>query len=464
MTDSVCQYGHSRHNHSYPCAAPLADREVLLGSIPAFRKDILKATKRGWDLHGGVVRYRLGPIGVYCVSDYTLATEVLTDTAVYGKLGKTSPVRLLVGEGLLSIADHDRWKRNRRMMQPMYARSHIAGMCDTMTAAAAEALGDLSVAGRAAGAVDIHPIMTRTTLDVVSRCMFGLKAADAELAVTPDAVDEVMTYAFNRQQNPFSPPVWWPSATNRRFRELMRAFDDFIHGLVRDRRENPGDRGDLLDMLLAAKDADTGESLSDAEIRDEVITTFAAGHESTAQTLTWIFYLLSLNHGVRAELEAELDRVLAGRLPTYADLPELAYTLQVVSEALRIYPSAPIIPRLVLRDTVLGPYRIPKGARLLINVVNIGHDGKRWADPDTFDPHRFEGDKPREAPHRAYLPFGAGPRICIGKHFALMEAQLILAVIAQRFRFEHDPTHPVEAEAKFTLRPRYGMRMIVSER
>ncbi|MEU9807429.1 cytochrome P450 [Mycobacterium sp. NPDC050853] len=444
--------------------APLAPGTPLLGSILAFRRDILEATRIGWERHGGVVRYRLGPLQVYCVSDYQLAAEALANTAVYGKLGNTSPLRLVLGQGLLTTADHDHWKRNRRMMQPLYSRPSIAGMYSTMVECAEAMLADLAEVSRSGAVVDIHPVIIRATLDIVSRCMFGMKAADAEIVVTPESVEEILTYAFNRQQNPFSPPLVVPTPANRRFRALMGSFDDFVYGLIRSRRECPGTGGDLLDMLLSAQDAETGEGLSDTEIRDEVITTFAAGHETMAQTLTWALYLLSQNDSAREVLEAEVDSVLGGRLPTLDDLAHLPYAQQVVSEALRLYPSAPILPRLVSEDTVLGGYRIPKGARLLISVFNIGRDPEQWRDPGQFDPARFIGDKPAGVHHRAYAPFGGGPHVCIGKHFALMEGQLVLAALIQNYRFEHDPGHRVEMLSKITLRPKHGMRLAISPR
>ncbi|WEO99877.1 cytochrome P450 [Streptomyces sp. FXJ1.172] len=445
--------------------APRAEGFPVLGNVLDFRRDILQAMRRGHAAHGDLVRYRLGPVAVHGVSSPELAADVLTDTDRFGKLGPDNPLRLVLGEGLLTGDDHKSWLRNRRMMQPIYTKQSLAGMFATMGVSAAEQISHMSARYRTGAALDLHKEMMRVTLDIVSRCMFSTDVSRTLAGLGPDAVDIAINYAFDRLQNPFSPPTHWPTPRNRRFHQVMQGLDDLIYRIIAERRKSQGPAGgDLLDMLLAARDADTGKGMTNRELRDEVITTFAAGHETTAITLTWTFYLLSRHRAVLRRVQQEVDGVLGHELPTPDDLAAMPYTLQVFEEALRLYPSAPIVPRLVLRDTELGGYRVPAGSRVLVNLFNVHRHPRHWPDPECFDPDRFLPDVRKERHRFAYLPFGAGPHLCIGKHFALMEAHLLLTALVRRWEFRHVPSHRVVNHASITLRPRYGMLMTMHQR
>ncbi|MDV7215875.1 cytochrome P450 [Streptomyces prunicolor] len=446
--------------------APRAAGLPLLGSVLDFRRDILQAMHRGRTAHGDLVQYRLGPVAVHGVSSPELAAEVLTDSDRFGKLGPDNPLRLVLGEGLLTSDDHKSWLRNRRMMQPIYTKQALAGMFATMGVSAAEQIAHMGDRYRTGAVVDLHTEMMRVTLDIVSRCMFSTDVSRTLAGLGPDAVDVAINYAFDRLQNPLSPPTSWPTPRNRRFHEVMRGLDDLIYRIIAERRrpDAPTGGGDLLDMLLAARDADTGQGMTDRELRDEVITTFAAGHETTAITLTWAFYLLSRHREVLERVQREVDGVLGDDLPTPEDLAAMPYTLRVFEEALRLYPSAPILPRLVRRDTELGGYRVPAGSRVLVNLYDIHRHPRHWPDPERFDPDRFLPETGKARHRFAYLPFGAGPHLCIGKHFALMEAHLLLCALVRRWEFRHVPSHRVVNHATITLRPRYGMLMTMHQR
>ncbi|MEH0423561.1 cytochrome P450 [Streptomyces sp. B21-083] len=447
----------------------------VLGSVPAFRRDILAAMRVGWREGGDLVRYRLGPVSVHGVSSPELAGEVLTDSAVYGKLGPDNPLRLVLGEGLLTGDDHESWLTNRRMMQPIYSKQALTSMFRTMAGSVEDQLTHMAATYRTGDAVDLHTELMRVTLDIVSRCMFSTDITEGLGELGPDAVEVAINFAFDRLQNPFSPPTHWPTPRNRRFREVIDGIDALIHRIIRERRaeaaaETTGGgvrRGDLLDMLLDARDEETGLGMDDRRLRDEVITTFAAGHETTAVTLSWTFYLLSRHRDALSAVQREVDGALGGRLPTVEDLSAMPYTLQVFEESLRMYPSAPIVPRLTLKDTELGGYRVPSGSRVLVNLHNIHRHPAHWPDAERFDPGRFdsgEGRTPGKRHRFAYLPFGAGPHLCIGKHFALMEAHLLLAALLQRYEFRHLPSHRVVDHATITLRPRHGMVMTLHDR
>lgn len=460
-------------------AAPEVAGLPVLGSVPAFRRDILAAMRAGWREGGDLVRYRLGPVSVHGVSSPELAGEVLTDSAAFGKLGPDNPLRLVLGEGLLTGDDHESWLTNRRMMQPIYSKQALTSMFRTMAGSVEDQLTHMQATYRTGDTVDLHTELMRVTLDIVSRCMFSTDITEGLGELGPDAVDVAINFAFDRLQNPFSPPTNWPTPRNRRFREVMAGIDALICRIIRERRAEAAEvaatagagagvrRGDLLDMLLDARDEDTGVGMDDRQLRDEVITTFAAGHETTAVTLSWTFYLLSRHRDVLAAVQREVDDALGGRLPTVDDLRAMPYTLQVFEESLRMYPSAPIVPRLTLKDTELGGHQVPAGSRVLVNLHNIHRHPAHWPDAERFDPDRFrsgEGRTPEKRHRFAYLPFGAGPHLCIGKHFALMEAHLLLAALLQRYEFRHLPSHRVVDHATITLRPRYGMVMTLHDR
>ena len=446
-----------------PRVAPGPRGLFLLGSILDFKRDILKAMAEG-QAYGEPVRYRLGPVIVHGVSHPDLAEAVFMDGSnTFGKLGDDNPLRLVLGDGLLTSNDHESWFRHRRMMQPIFHRQRIAQLYDKMVGCAAEML-ERWKAFSPGQTFDVHEEMMRVTLDIVSQTMFSANVMNDLDKIGPEAVNVTIDYAFQRLQNPFSPPTSWPTPGNRRFKEVMRALDKLLYGIIEGRRKDQKPYDDLLDMLLAAQDEDTGERMGDEEMRDEVITILAAGHETTAITLTWTWYLLSRHPEIEARMHEELDRVLAGRMPALSDLPNLPYTLQVFEESMRLYPSAPIIPRLTTRATTLGGYDLPKGSRVLVNLFNLHRHPDFWPDPERFDPDRFAPETRKEQHRYAYLPFGAGPHLCIGKSFALLEAHLLLAVIAQRYTLRHAPGHRVQNHATITLRPRYGMKMVITPR
>ncbi len=249
-------------------------------------------------------------------------------------------------------------------------------------------------------------------------------------------------------------PLSVPTPSNRRVQSAIRTLDKVVYGMIEERRRSGEDRGDLLSMLMAARDADSGETMNDQQLRDEVMTLFVAGHETTANALTWTWYLLAKSPPVARRLRAELDQVLGGRAPTVDDLPKLPYLLQVVQEALRLYPPAWLIGRTPIQDDEIAGYHIPAGSTIMMSQYVTHRHPDFWEQPEGFDPDRFAAHPPP-----AYFPFGGGPRVCIGNNFALIEARLVLATVAQRYRVELVPGHPVEPESMITLRPRYGVQV-----
>lgn len=412
-----------------------------------------------------MARYRLGAVIAFGVSSPEVAERVLTDSDTFGKLGPDNPLRLALGDGLLTRSDHESWLRNRRMVAGIYHRKRVEQMYSTMQACTNEMTQRWSRDFPAGAVLDLHVELMQVTLDIVSRCMFSTPMLSKDSALSPAAVEHAVTYTFLRLQNPAAPPTSWPTPANRKFAAIMKGLDELLYGMIAERRGSPeASHGDLLDMLMQATDADTGERMNDVELRDEIITTLAAGHETTAITLTWAFYLLSIHPEWRRRLQAEIDDVIHGGMPTVADLAAMPLVGQVFDEALRLFPSSPTVPRLVNKPTTLGRFDVPVGARVLIDIHGVHRNRRHWDDPETFDPRRFAPDEKAGRSRWAHLPFGGGPHLCVGKQFAIQEAQLLLASILSVYDVRHHPGYPVEDRATITLRPRYGLYVTLHPR
>jgi cytochrome P450 len=363
---------------------------------------------------------------------------------------------LLLGNGLLT-SEGDYWRRQRKLSQPAFHRERISSYSEMMVAST-----DQMLRGWRPGAtLDVHREMMHLTLDIVAKCLFT--ADVTHLAhVVGEALDVSMVQYVARAKTGFLIPDWVPTAGNVRYRRAVKKLDAIIYGVIDEhRRRRPAD--DLLGMLLAARDED-GSPMTDRQLRDEVMTLFLAGHETTANALSWTLYLLAQNPEAEARLHAEIDEVLGGRLPTMDDVAALRYTGQIVKEAMRLYPPAWGIGRQAMEPFEVGGYRFEKGAYVFICQYITHRDARYFSDPERFDPDRWSEEAARKVPRFAYLPFGAGPRVCIGAAFAAMETSLLLATIAQRFRLTLDPGHRVVPLTSITLRPKYGIRMQLHSR
>jgi cytochrome P450 len=306
----------------------------------------------------------------------------------------------------------------------------------------------------------------RVTLEIVGKTLF-----DAELGEEANEIGEALTVAMDQMMRMLTSIVPWPpfvpTPGNLRQKKAVGRLDETVYRMIRARRsqleEGSGDRGDVLSMLLAAQDED-GTRMNDRQVRDEAMTLFLAGHETTANGLAWSLHLLAKHPEIRARAEREIDAVCKGMTPTLADLKQLPFILQIFKEAMRLYPPAYIMGRRAYRDVEIGPYSIPKGQLVFLNIAGIHRKPDLFPSPDAFDPDRFANDAEKSWPKHAYMPFGAGPRICIGNHFALMEAQIVLATLLQRVRLDMISQAPVRTETLVTLRPKGGLPMRAAPR
>jgi cytochrome P450 len=407
--------------------------------------------------HGDLVRVRLGLTPVVLVSHPSLVEEVLvTRNHDYRKHLGARRLSSLLGHGLL-LSEGDFWLRQRRLMQPAFHRQRVARLGDAMLSLLAAML-DSWQDGQTR---ELLSDMTELTLRIAARTLFGSELADDVRRIR--AADAVITRHFRSRL--FSLMVLVPDAVptpgNLRFRRAVRELDSLVYRIIAERRHRTEDAPDLLAMLLEARD-DQGRGMTDRQLRDEVITLLLAGHETTAIALTWTFVLLARHPSVAARLHQELDGVLGGRPPTVADVARLPYTERVVNEALRLYPPAWLIGREAVRDTSIGGQPVSRGSNVLISPWVMQRDARFFPQPLAFEPDRWS-EPPRQ--RLAYLPFGAGQRICIGASFAQLEAVLGLAAIAQRFAVElAAPEQTPEPWPVVTLRPRGSIPVRLTQR
>jgi cytochrome P450 len=408
--------------------------------------------------YGDVVLLRFGSVVTYVLNHPRDIEYVLrTNHRNFIKDRGTRMLTSLVGEGLLT-SEGEVWRRQRRLAQPAFQFEQVQKYTAAMVAAGERLAEDW----RPGQVRDVHEDMMRLTLEIVAETLFGANVA---------GVSERVGRAMEVVMRHFASPLIWfdwlqklPTPGNLRFRRAVRQLDDVVYGLIRQRRTEGRDAGDLLSRLLEAQD-EAGNRMTDRQLRDELITLFLAGHETTALALSYTFHLLARHPDVEARLAAELDEVLTGRSPTAADLPQLRYTDWVVRESMRLYPPAYSIGREAVGDCEIGGYPVPKGTQISLIQWVVHRDSRWFPDPEAFRPERWDNDLARRLPRCAYFPFGDGPRVCIGSQFAMTEAVLVLATLARRFRLALVPGHE---ELRFllsvTLRPKHGVVMRVEER
>jgi cytochrome P450 len=410
--------------------------------------------------HGDIVFFRLGPQPAYFLNHPDHIKEVLvTGNSSFIKGRALQRSKKLLGEGLLTSED-PLHRRQRRLAQPAFHRQRIASYASTMVTYAERTASHW----QHGETLDISQEMTRLTLAIVGKTLFD---ADVESeAVEIGKALTIIIEQFNMLLLPFSELLErLPLPHVRRFERAKARLDQTIYRLIEERRQSRSDRGDLLSMLLLAQDDEgDGGGMSDQQVRDEAMTIFLAGHETTANALTWTWYLLSQNPEAEAQLHAELDRVLGDRSPTFDDVPHLPYTEMVLSEAMRLYPPAWAIGRLAIQEYPIGDYVIPKGSLVLLSQYVTHRDPRFFPNPERFDPMRWTPEAKASRPQYAYFPFGGGPRRCIGEGFAWMEGILVIDALARQWRMRLAPGAKIAIQPVITLRPKSGVQMIVDGR
>jgi cytochrome P450 len=429
----------------------------LIGNLPLFSSDPLAIYTRWAREYGDIFYYRAGWIDVYFLNHPSLIESVLVSKSQnFAKDKVIQNSRWFLGEGLLTN-EGSGWLRQRRLCQPAFHRERMVSYGQTMAAYAEEMLATW----RDAEVRDIHQEMMQLTMRIVAKVLFSVEVKeDTERVAT--ALNVLMRHTSGGRM--ILPPILRhvPVPALMRVKRAVRELDEIVNRIIRQRRASGQDTGDLLSMLMAARDVD-GSGMTDRQLRDEVLTFLLAGHETTAVSLSWTWYLLSQHPEVEQKLREELSQVLGGRTPQLEDLPRLPYADKVVKESMRLYPPAWSLARTVAKEIGLAGYQLPVGSNVVMSPWILHRDPRFFEQPEQFNPDRWTADAAQHLPKFAYFPFGGGPRLCIGASFAMMEANLLLAAIAQRFQLRLVPGHPVAALPSITLRPRHGIRMSLTK-
>lgn len=434
----------------------------LLGNLRAVQHDTIGFLHHSAAQYGPDIQfYQIAFWNVYRLSHPDYNRYILQDNQRnYGKSTLDYDVlRRLSGNGLISNQGES-WLRQRRLLQPLFHRRRIAALGEVMVQATTDLLPRWHMLAQNQTVFDVNEAMTALTLDIVARALFSLDVRQNGRLFS-EAFHQVNEY-FGSLDPVFAVAPWLPMPRIRRFYRNLAVMNQFIYDIIAQRRQQPqtGDQVDLLTLLLDARDEETGAGMDDQQIRDELITLLIAGHETTANLLAWTWYLLAQHPAAREHLEMELEEVLNGRLPTVADIPHLPFTEQLLKEALRLYPPAWFISRNAIEEDEIGGYPIPAGSLVSVSTYLTHRHPEFWPQPDQFDPDRFTPAAEASRPRYAYLPFGGGPRLCIGNSFAMAEATLILATLAQRFRLTLATSQPITPDPLITLRVKGGLQVV----
>lgn len=429
----------------------------LVGNLAQFQRRPLETLVRAAREGGGVARIDLASERCYLLSDPEHVRHVLQENPRNYVKGYDK-VAVLLGNGLV-MSEGSFWRRQRRLMQPAFHRRKLAGFAEVMVGETARMLDGWEARAPAGAPFDVAMEMTLLTQRIIVKTMFG-----GDVGEEGEKIARAFDTALGGIEKRFVIPLWMtrlPLPANRRFEGALSTIDGAVHRIIRERRRRGQEDGDdLLGMLMGARDEETGEGMSDRQIRDEVTTIYLAGHETTAGTLAWAWYLLSKSPETARGVHRETRRVLGDRTPVVEDLKDLTYTRAVLDETLRLYPPAWMVSRKAVGEDEIGGYPIPAGQTIFLSPYVTHRREDLWPNPEGFDPHRFAPGNGDDRPRFAYFPFGGGPRLCIGQNFALMEATLILAMVMQRYRLDLVPGRPVDPNPRGTLRPRPGVWMM----
>ncbi|WP_276247166.1 MULTISPECIES: cytochrome P450 [unclassified Haladaptatus] len=421
----------------------------LLGNTLQFGRDAFSFLRECAARYGDVVNFTVLGRQFYQLNHPAHIEHVLIHNQKNYQKGSflTAQFDDFIGEGLL-LSDGALWRQQRQLVQPAFHPTRIARFADTMTAFTTRLLdtwqGDVPQ--------DLQPQMSQLTLEIVAHALFDVDIREDERAIT-EAVNVVLAHLVRRTSSPLTPPMWVPTPSNRRYRRALDTLDGILTELIVERRTAGAAGDDVISMLLRAE-ADSGTPQTDEQLKDELLTLLFAGHETTAVALTFAVHSIATHPEVTAKFEAELDTVLGGRTPTFADVCSLTYTENIVKEALRLYPPVFGIIREAIEPDEIGGYRIPAGAVVAMNQLVVHRDPRYFESPDEFDPDRWTEAFAARLPRFAYFPFGGGPRKCIGERFAMLEAVLVLATMYQRFRFDLISERDLNLKPSITTRPK----------
>jgi cytochrome P450 len=440
-----------------PKHIPLTKGMPLVGSLPQIIKDPFGYLKQARATYGDLYNLNLGLSKMLIVNHPRQVQHIFVDNAQnYRKGGAMwDAIRAMLGNGLV-VSEGGFWLRQRRMMQPQFHRQRLAALTELMVSAMQDALDTWEQAAMDGSDFNVAPAFNELTMKVITRTLFGTGLTNEEM----DRVSKALDYSVNYILKAIvlnGLPKWMPAPGKKEFEQSIKQIDETVYRIIADSRKDHGAQNHMMAMLLDMVDDETGEGMTDQQLRDEVTTLFLAGYETTSIALTWAWDFLTHRPEVMEKLQAEVDSVLGDRLPTFADLMQLPYCRMVLQETLRIRPSAWQLPRTAIEDDEIDGYHIPAGTNITALIYMCHYHPEEWDRPEEFDPERFQPEKAEKRHKFAYMPFGAGQRKCIGLDFALMEGQLALAMVAQRYKLFKISMNLAEPQLSTTLRPKGGV-------
>jgi len=432
--------------------APGPRGNVLLMPTRNIRKKTHEYLLRLEKEYGEISKIKFGPFTVIYLANPDYIEHVLLNRDIYTKVQEGGMLRILLGNGLLT-SEGDFWLKQRRLIQPVFHKQRLERFIQKISESTDEMLGDWKK--KNGETVDVYNEMNRVTLDIVGKTLFSVNVK-SEFDKVNSALTKIMTAIRNRSRF-MRFPLWVPLPSHLRIEHNRKVLDETISEIINQRKGETGKFDDLLTMLMEVEDADTRERMTDKQLRDEVLTIFIAGHETTANSLAFTLYLLSKNAEAKKKMQQEIDAVIGTGEITFEKLHRLEYTTMVIKEAMRLYPPAWMIPREAAKDDVIGGYQIRKGDKVLASPYAMQRSPRYWSNPDAFMPERFTAENMKDLPRYAYFPFGGGARMCVGNNFAMMEMQIVLAKICAQFDFVLPENFELELLPLITLRPKEGV-------
>ncbi len=438
---------------------PTTKRSEIIRTNRALAKNFIHFLDKNEPKYGEVWAANLGFMQLYIVSNPDAIKYILqTNHKNYIKSQSYHILKMAVGNGLVT-SEGSFWRKQRRLSQPSFYKKNLESLFNDMGRTTQEFIDKLDK--KRGETLDISKEMMHLTATIVLRALFNVEQSD-QLERIGEAIDWMQEYVMKYINSPWVVPLLYVNGARQKFKQERSQMDNLIYKMIEDRLASGEEKEDLLQMLMDAEDADTGEKMTKEQLRDELVTLFAAGHETSSNALASAFMLLAQHPEILAKLRAEANEVLPQQsFPTFAQLRQLTYSEQVINETMRLYPPAWALGRQAIEDDVVCGFEIKKQQNIFLSVYNLHRSEKYWDNPLEFNPERFSAEKVKARPSHHFLPFGAGPRMCIGNHFAMMEMQLILATLVQRFDFEMDAEYKLELAPLITLRPKKGIRMKV---
>lgn len=438
----------------------------IVSNLISFRnKGMIEYFMEAWQTYGDIVRFQMGPIENYLITKPDDIHYVLVKNHEnYTKGVSMKKLKLSLGEGLFA-SEGSIWKRQRQIMQPLFTPRSVNSFAGMMVEDIEAMLQRWEKPTASRTPVDINQEMMRLAMGIIGRTMFNI-SIDQEAMQAASAFAYVLEFVSQQTIRFVDFPMFIPTQANRRFNASMRILDEFIYNIIAKRRldQDANQQNDLLALLMCARDPETGEPMSDKQLRDEVITIFFAGHETTAQALTWTLFLLAQHPQEEAKLHTELDKTLYGHTPHIEELELLPYTRMVIDESMRLYPPILLFARETLAPDTINGYHIPAGAMITLSQYITHRHPDYWEQPEAFNPENFTPERMAKRPRYAYFPFGGGQRICIGNNFALLEMALALSMIGQRFQLRLVPGQNIQPRMVGTLRPNAPVMMTLEHR